>query len=219
MDKIKLPLWLEYPTYPSGCMGWRMGGGEDYVIKFYKWFDTLTKDEQENYRKIFPEPKHWSSREEKRVKKYLGYTNVIYWTEDGKPIYNKSKLSTEIKNGKEKEFTFFYGHQRSRDGSIKKSCFSQWWEDVYCVGSVSFLTAEHYMMLSKAQIFEDEEIAEEIKKCKTPKEAKKLGRKVRNFDSTIWDELKYSIVLNSNYWKFVSNPRLREFLLSTGTMY
>lgn len=49
-----------------------------------------------------------------------------------------------------------------------------------------------------------------------PKQIKALGRKVHNFDDTIWNKAKYSIVLNGNYLKFSQNPELREFLLSTG---
>ena len=39
---------------------------------------------------------------------------------------------------------------------------------------------------------------------------------MRNFDEMIWDEVKYSIVLNSNYLKFTLDPKFRDFLLSTG---
>lgn len=49
-----------------------------------------------------------------------------------------------------------------------------------------------------------------------PKRIKALGRKVRNFDQTLWDRAKYSIVLNGNWCKFSQNRALRDFLLSTG---
>lgn len=45
---------------------------------------------------------------------------------------------------------------------------------------------------------------------------KALGRKVKNFDDRIWDEVKYHIVLTGNYYKFSQNKRLRRVLLSTG---
>lgn len=50
----------------------------------------------------------------------------------------------------------------------------------------------------------------------TYEELKALGRKVRNFDETIWNEIKYATVLNGNYLKFTQNSELRKFLLSTG---
>ena len=49
-----------------------------------------------------------------------------------------------------------------------------------------------------------------------PKEMKALGKKVKNFDQVIWDKVKYSIVLNGNYYKFSQNPEMRDFLISTG---
>ena len=49
-----------------------------------------------------------------------------------------------------------------------------------------------------------------------PAKYKKLGRKVRNFDSKVWDEKKYDIVVEGNKAKFSQNPELMEFLLSTG---
>lgn len=52
--------------------------------------------------------------------------------------------------------------------------------------------------------------------CREPKEIKALGRKVRGFDESVWNKVKYSIVLNGNFRKFTQNPKLREFLLSTG---
>lgn len=72
------------------------------------------------------------------------------------------------------------------------------------------------MMAQKAELFGDKEISRQILDCSEPKKIKALGRKVKNFDEAVWDEVKYSIVLNGNYFKFSQNPELREFLLGTG---
>ena len=72
------------------------------------------------------------------------------------------------------------------------------------------------MMVAKARIFEDEEVEKEIMNTSDPKLMKALGRKVRNFDPQVWDKLKYSIVLNGNYYKFTQNKEMMDFLLSTG---
>ena len=45
---------------------------------------------------------------------------------------------------------------------------------------------------------------------------KALGKKVQNFDQNLWNKVKYSIVLNGNYFKFTQNCDMRKFLLSTG---
>ena len=71
------------------------------------------------------------------------------------------------------------------------------------------------MMYEKAVLFGDIEIGNQILGCNTPGEAKKLGRKVKNFDPVIWDENKYRIVVRGNELKFVQNERLKEFLLKT----
>jgi ribA/ribD-fused uncharacterized protein len=72
------------------------------------------------------------------------------------------------------------------------------------------------MMAEKARLFGDEEICGLIKESKDPREMKALGKKVRNFDQTVWDKIKYSIVLNGNYYKFSQNGKIRDYLLSTG---
>ena len=50
----------------------------------------------------------------------------------------------------------------------------------------------------------------------SPAEYKKLGRKVKGFDATVWDEKKLDIVVEGNKAKFGQNPDLKEFLLDTG---
>ena len=72
------------------------------------------------------------------------------------------------------------------------------------------------MMAEKARLFGDEEVREEIMNTSDPKLMKALGRKVRNFDPQVWDKVKYSIVLNGNYYKFTQNKEMMDFLLSTG---
>ena len=39
---------------------------------------------------------------------------------------------------------------------------------------------------------------------------------MKNFEEAVWNQVKYSIVLNGNFLKFTQNPELRNFLLSTG---
>ena len=60
------------------------------------------------------------------------------------------------------------------------------------------------------------EVLQQILDCKDPRKIKALGRKVKNFKESIWDKVKYSVVLNGNYMKFSQNPVLKQFLLSTG---
>lgn len=119
---------------------------------------------------------------------------------------------SELKNVK---YLFFWGHQPSRDGSITKSCLSQWWEAPFLVDNASYKTAEHYMMAQKAKLFNDDSAYHKIITCKTPAEAKKIGREVLNFDQSIWEAERFSIVKKANHHKFNQNPLLKEFLINT----
>lgn len=85
------------------------------------------------------------------------------------------------KEGKLKT-VFFWGHQPSKDGSIGKSCFSQWFEKGFEYEGNQYLTAEHWMMAEKARLFNDTTILSEILKSRTAGEVKKLGRKIKGFD-------------------------------------
>jgi len=72
------------------------------------------------------------------------------------------------------------------------------------------------MMAEKARLFEDEEIEKEIMSATDPKQMKALGRKIKNFDGKIWDRLKFSVVLNGNFYKFAQNREMRDILLAAG---
>jgi hypothetical protein len=61
------PPWLEFPTYDPGCMGWRMGPGEDYLIRFQKWWIGLSPDQKQAFTAKHPTPKGWFLIEEQAV--------------------------------------------------------------------------------------------------------------------------------------------------------
>lgn len=117
--------------------------------------------------------------------------------------------------GQKLKFVFFWGNQPRKDGKIDKSCLSQWWLDKFEVDGITYSCMEQYMMASKARLFGDEEIIPEIMAAKAQKTIKDLGRKVKHFDSEVWDKYKYSIVYRGNIQKFSQNEKLKEYLLST----
>jgi hypothetical protein len=54
------PPWLEFPMYPPGSMGWRMGHGEKYREEWDAWFAKLWPMElREEYAAQYPEPEEW----------------------------------------------------------------------------------------------------------------------------------------------------------------
>ncbi|EZH73226.1 hypothetical protein ATO12_19675 [Aquimarina atlantica] len=130
--------------------------------------------------------------------------------------YNLQNIQEQFNKGKKLKYLFFWGHTPNKDGSIGKSCFSQWWESSFKVDNVNYKTAEHWMMAEKARLFNDIEIIEEIIKSSHPMEAKQLGRKVKNFDPKVWDEHKFEIVKQGNIYKFSQKNELKDFLLNTG---
>ncbi|AGF57195.1 NADAR family protein [Clostridium saccharoperbutylacetonicum] len=211
-DLLMAPEWLMYPNIPYGSIGWRMGYGESYAIDFYRWFNKLEEDEKKKYKDMFPEPKRWGIGD--NIYRYNKYWTYV-WQKDGKPEYNLNNLISDYKNGNNLEYIYFWGHHPKKDGSVSKSCFSQWWKSGFNVGHIKYLFMEQYMMAEKARLFEDKEIEEKIMSSNDPNEIKGLGRKVRGFDEGIWNNIKYSIVINGNYNKFMQNEKLKTFLLST----
>lgn len=129
--------------------------------------------------------------------------------------YSMEWLLAKVDRQEPVKYLFFWGHQPSKDGRISPSCFSQWWEAPFQVEGVDYKTAEHWMMAQKAILFDDTETLHSILKAKSPAEAKKLGRKVRNFDEAKWVANRYEAVIEGNYQKFNQHPDLKAFLLST----
>lgn len=117
--------------------------------------------------------------------------------------------------GRPVKYLLFWGHRPSKNGEITKSCFSQWWEVDFTINGISYKSAEHYMMAEKARLFEDDAILQKILVCKSPAAAKKLGREVKNFDTTIWNNKRFDIVKIANYHKFNQNKDLKIVLLQT----
>lgn len=129
--------------------------------------------------------------------------------------YNLNWIKQKAESDEHIKYLFFWGHQPSKDGTTTASCLSQWWLSDFVVDDILYKSAEHWMMAEKARLFEDEEILEKIINCNSPAEAKKLGRKVRNFEVEKWNEHRYEIVKKGNHFKFEQNSDLKTFLLNT----
>lgn len=120
-----------------------------------------------------------------------------------------------LKEQKNVDYLFFWGHQPSKDGSVIKTCMSQWWPADFSEGDILYRTAEHYMMAGKAKLFNDMDVFRKIPEKVSPKDVKDLGRQIKNFDAAAWDAKKYEIVKQGNYLKFSQNEELKQFLLQT----
>jgi len=102
------------------------------------------------------------------------------------------------------QFTFFWNGP-----------FSQWHASPFEIDSIKFVNAEQFMMHQKALLFGDEEVATMILATKNPREQKAYGRKVRDFDATIWSEKAKEVVKEGSMAKFSQNPNLLEELAAT----
>lgn len=77
---------------------------------------------------------------------------------------------------------------------------------------IRFSCSEQYFMWLKATHFKDDEIAEKIVNAKTPQEAKKLGRQVKNFDDAEWCEIREAAMWNAVWLKFSQNEDLKKII-------
>jgi hypothetical protein len=57
-DGYPLPPWRTYKWWPTS-IGWRMGGGEEYLWQFRRWFDSQTGEVQKLYRSRYRPPLYW----------------------------------------------------------------------------------------------------------------------------------------------------------------
>ncbi|KAF4550957.1 Hypothetical protein D9617_15g043110 [Elsinoe fawcettii] len=96
---------------------------------------------------------------------------------------------------------------------------SQWYECPFTVDGTKYWHTEMWMMTQKAKLFGDEQAVQDIKMSKEPRKHKAIGRRIKGFDSGVWDQHKSRIVEEGNYHKFTKTPAkdgLKQLLLDTG---
>jgi predicted NAD-dependent protein-ADP-ribosyltransferase YbiA (DUF1768 family) len=108
----------------------------------------------------------------------------------------EERLAAVRAKGGSQKFVLFWGHRRERDGRAGWGCFSQWWPEPFVVDSVTYPTAEHWMMAEKARLFEDADGLAKVLAARSPGAAKAAGRLVRGFDENRWVQARYDIVVN-----------------------
>ena len=100
---------------------------------------------------------------------------------------------------------------------FKSGIPSQWYPSPFTLDGINYVNCEQRMMYMKAKVFGDDRIMKLVMETEDPKEHKKYGREVVNFDPVKWGELAFDIVVEANYAKFTQNPELKQFLMSTGS--
>lgn len=110
-----------------------------------------------------------------------------------------------------KQFTFFWCDQNG--------LFSQWEKSPFILDDILYPTAEHFMMMSKARLFNDMETFHQMTETASPKVVKALGRQVSGFCQKTWDKVAKLVVYRGNYAKYTQNLDLATKLLDTaGTL-
>ena len=215
------PPWLMYPHLTRGCIGWRMGYGEHYVNRFWPWFDGLSADQQVEYKRLFPThktllPPYDECDDGEMVDAEEGMVVirasaiVCFWEENNTPRYSREWLTQQ--GPSDKPFVMFW--KPGEAGT--PACLSQWQPSAFRDCADRYVCAEQYMMSEKARSFGDGEAERRIMATSDPATMLRLGRQVRSFEASTWDEVKHAIVLNGNYAKFSQDAALREYLLGTG---
>lgn len=129
--------------------------------------------------------------------------------------YNPNKEKSEKNKVVAPNLIKFAGHTGNDES---KAILSNWYPSPFTVGVNDYVyrNVEEYMMIMKARLFKDSDAENKIKNASTPKEFKAIGRTVKNFDPSIWNEKKESIVLHGIIMKFINNPKLLDTFIKLG---
>ena len=130
-------------------------------------------------------------------------------------LRTREELQLSVNSGNKLKYLFFWGHTPKSHSLVDQSCLSNWFPAEFSVEGDQYSTAEHYMMAEKARLFGDLSIREEILQAKNPGAAKRLGRKVKDFNQEEWEKNRFKIVVAGCFAKFSQNQSLKEFLLNT----
>lgn len=84
---------------------------------------------------------------------------------------------------------------------------------------ISYMSTEHYMMYHKALLMNDTVMGKTILAASTPKQAKDLGRKIRNWDETKWVNNRERIMYDGILLKCRAHPNIADLLVATKDAY
>lgn len=130
--------------------------------------------------------------------------------------FNKGKLYIDGKDTQIRERQSTVEYNSMICFWTKESPYSNHHNSACFINGTQYPTAEHYIMVQKANEFNDKDTASQIMATNDPGQAKKLGRQVRNFDNEKWKEVSDVIVETAVRAKFTQNQVLHDILISSG---
>ncbi|SDJ30398.1 hypothetical protein SAMN04487760_1053 [Lachnospiraceae bacterium G41] len=92
---------------------------------------------------------------------------------------------------------------------------SNWYLSDFTVDGIKFSSMEQYMMYMKAIVFDDKSIASQIMETSDVATIKDLGRRVSNYNDTIWNGMRQPLIYKGLLEKFRQNEELKKELLET----
>ena len=98
----------------------------------------------------------------------------------------------------------------------ENGCLSNWYLSPFTVDGTEFSSMEQFMMYRKAVCFNDEAAATQILSTNDVAEIKSLGRKVSNYDESVWNGIRQIVVYEGLLAKFSQNEELKAELKATG---
>ena len=91
--------------------------------------------------------------------------------------------------------------------------FSNFYPCEFELEGKTWVTSEQYFMWKKALLFGDADTAAYIASEKDPLACKMAGRGIRSYNDEKWAEVRYKIMRDAVYNKFVQDPYLRNYIL------
>lgn len=107
-----------------------------------------------------------------------------------------------------------YNNETDRYVYFWNGPFSNFYRTNIKIKNLEFYSSEQAFMFMKAKMF-DPSLCEKILNTSNPKEAKRLGRLVKNYNDEKWNSVRYEIMKKILFLKFSQNEKLKEILLAT----
>jgi ribA/ribD-fused uncharacterized protein len=93
--------------------------------------------------------------------------------------------------------------------------FSQWYPHKMTIDGIEYNCCEQYMMAQKAILFQDQKALTLIMAAKDPRDQKRFGRMVENFNGPMWDRIAQDVVYRANLEKFSNDEEMKKYILAT----